>query len=82
MKPSDKRMKITRPEHMRPTPMYTNRHEVRERRPRSRSDTVSLVWTSATPMTEEEIAARLHGQQFEDDPRALRTRALFRFQPR
>ena len=75
-------MKIARPDDLRPTPLYTNRPEFRDRRPRSRSDSVSLVWTSATPMTEEEIAARMHGQQFEDDPRALRTRALFRFQPR
>ena len=75
-------MKIARPDEMRPNPLYAHRPEYRDRRPRSRSDTVSLVWTSATPMTEEEIAARMHGQQFEDDPRALRARALFRFQPR
>ncbi len=75
-------MKIARPEEMRAVPLYANRPEYRERRPRSRSDTVSLVWTSSTPMTEEEIAARMHGQLFEDEPRALRAHALFRFQPR
>ena len=73
-------MKIAGPNNLRP-PMYPNRPEL-PRRVRPRSDVVSLVWTSATPMTEEEIAARLHGQMFEDEPRALRARARFRFQPR
>lgn len=75
-------MKIARPDEIRAAPLYANRPEYRERRPRSRSDAVSLIWTSSTPMTEEEIAARMHGQMFEDEPRALRARALFRFQPR
>ena len=75
-------MKIARPDELRASPLYTNRPEFRERRHRTRSDTVSLVWTSSTPMTEEEIAARMQGQIFEDEPRALRTSPRFRFQPR